>query len=203
MVVLPLRVGLFSSPKRTSMPYCGLPSTTHSRVRVFMSMQMTRPVLQRGSSAPGVLWPYGTPASQPLPPGFGVLGFVDGFGEGVDGLGFGVELLVLLGALVLLEELDDVELVEGAGELLLTEVEVGVGVGVGLGVVGALVAEFAVDELVSTPAPAWPSESVFVPLDPVPHPDTPIATAPATATNRPPFPAPEVLMPLSTPEEVR
>lgn len=92
-------------------------------------MQITRPVRQRGSSAPGVLRPSGTPASQPEPLfGFGalVLGVV-----GVVGCVVGVEGVVdgfVLGAVEL--ELPEL-LVDGAAELL-----VGSDVGVGAGVLG-------------------------------------------------------------------
>src|SRR6266853_1091472 len=85
----PGRVLLFTSPKRTSMPYWGLPSITHSRVLVLMSMQTTRPVMQRGSRAPGLLLPIGTPASQPVPV------VVDGPGLGVVLLGEGVVAFVV------------------------------------------------------------------------------------------------------------
>jgi hypothetical protein len=156
-----------------------------------MSMQITRPVMQRGSSLPGVLRPIGTPASQPEPlvvfGGVLVLGVVGvvGCDDGVDG----VDGFVLGAALELDELLDEVDAAAG---LL-----VGTDVGEGAGVDGA--EEVAVEE-VPTPAAACCTASVLVPPEPDEHPVTPIATAPATATKTPPFPAPEVLMPLSTPE---
>jgi hypothetical protein len=75
---------------------------------------------------------------------------------------------------------------------------VGSDVGVGAGALddGAV-------EVVFTPAAACCTASVVVVLASPEfdeHPVTPSATAPATAIKAPPLPAPEVLMPLSTPE---
>jgi hypothetical protein len=120
----------------------------------------------------------------------GVLGLVDGFDDGcvlgaVVGLVLGCELE--LGAVELVDVLDD------AAELL-----VGSDVGVGAGALD----EGAV-EVVFTPAAACCTASVVVVLASPEfdeHPVTPSAIAPATAIKAPPFPAPEVLMPLSTPQ---
>ena len=150
-------------------------------------MQITRPVLQRGSSAPGLLRPSGTPASQPEPLFvFGVLGLVVGFD--VVGCVEGAEVGFVLGAD---DELVTVELLEDAAAELLLGTDVGVGT-------------TALDEdgVVLTPAAACCTASVLVPPEPDEHPVTPSATAPATAIKAPPFPAPEFLMPLSTPEDL-
>lgn len=154
-----------------------------------------------------MLWPSGTPASQPEPLfGFGGVGLVVGvvgFGvvgwvEGVDGFVLGDELES--GAD---DELDADEVpAEGAAELL-----VAVDVGVGAGALDEEVAEEA-------PAAACCTASALDALAPPEfdeHPVTPSATAPATAIKAPPafaralarprsVPAPEVLMPLSTPD---
>lgn len=109
-------------------------------------MQITRPVRQRGSSAPGVLWPSGTPASHPEPlfgVGVVVLGVVGvvGCGVGVEGFVDGFEL----GA----EELDadEAELLVGAAADVLVGSDVGVGT-------GALDEEEAVVGVVPAPAAA-------------------------------------------------
>ncbi|MEY9933628.1 hypothetical protein ABH926_008284 [Catenulispora sp. GP43] len=166
-----------------------------------MSMQITRPVMQRGSSAPGLLLPIGTPASQPEPllvlggvlglvvvlAGVGVVGCVDG--AVVVGLVLGFELE--LGAE---DELDDAALLVGAIALLVGS-EVGVGVG------ADALDEGAVEEVLTPAACCTASaEVVLVPPEPDEHPVTPSATAPATAIKAPRFPAPEVLMLLSTPK---
>ena len=101
-------------------------------------MQITRPVMQRGSSAPGVLWPSGTPASHPEPLfAFGVVGLVVGRVEGAV-VGF------VLGAD---DELDDGELPVGTAAELLLGTDVGVGA-------GALDEDDAAVVEVSTPAAA-------------------------------------------------
>lgn len=156
-------------------------------------MQTTRPVLQRGSSAPGVLCPSGTPASHPDPPlddglvvgvaGFGVVGCVEGAV-----VGFVLGAAVELGA----DELDVVEPLVAGAELLL-----GTDVGVGA---GALDEDDDAGVVVSAPAAACCTASVWVPPEFDEHPVIPSAIAPATAIKAPPLPAPEVLMPLSTPE---
>ncbi|GAA2026139.1 hypothetical protein GCM10009839_25600 [Catenulispora yoronensis] len=187
---------------------------------MLMSMHTTRPVMQRESSAPGVLWPRGTPASQPVPPlGLGELGAL-GFevGAEVDGFGLGVVLFDVDGVEGA-DEVDDRALLLGLAGVLLVTADVGVGVGVG--VLGALDEELDVAELVDasgededddavevavpTPAAACSTESVFLAeSEPelAPQPARPIATTPATAASTPPLPAPEVLMPLTTPEPV-
>jgi hypothetical protein len=161
-------------------------------------MQITRPVMQRGSSAPGLLLPIGTPASQPGPLVVfgGVLGLVVGFDVGVVGcvLGAVVDGFVLGCELELAADELDADVLDGAA----TELLVGSDVGVGAGALddGAV-------EVVFTPAAACCTASVVVALASPEfdeHPVTPSATAPATAIKAPPFPAPEVLMPLSTPE---
>ena len=145
-----------------------------------------------------MLLPSGTPASQPEPlpcwtgglglvtgvEGF-VVGCVDGFdvddgalGEELDRASEGVEVEV---------EVVEVELAE-----LLVPADVGVGVGV-----GALDEEVVED--VPTPAAACCTLSVLellLPPEPVEHPVMPIATAPATASNAPALPTPDVPMPL-------
>lgn len=156
-------------------------------------MQTTRPVLQRESSAPGVLWPSGTPASHPEPlfavgvvglvvGGFGVVGCVEGAVVGAE-LELGAD-----------DELDAAELLDGAdAELLGTDVGVGA---------GALDEEEDAGVEVSTPAAACCTASVLDPPELDEHPVMPSATAPATAIKAPPFPAPEVLMSLSTPTDL-
>lgn len=106
-------------------------------------MQITRPVMQRGSSVPGLLLPIGTPASQPEPLCCaGVVGLLDGFGDVgvvgcVDGFVEGFVVGLVLGAEVecgaedeldVLDELDAAELLGAAAEVL-----VGTDVGVGAG----------------------------------------------------------------------
>src|SRR5512139_116773 len=183
---LPLRVGLFSSPKRTSMPYCGLPSTTQSRVRVLMSMQITRPVIQRGSSGPGLLAPIGTPASQPLPVppdgvGFGVVLV----GEGLVAVGFGV-VAVDVGACVAVG-VPPVAVAEPGSEP----------VGVVEPVVGAVFAP----PVIGDPAAACSAPTLSAPCDA--QPAAPIAIAPTASSSAPPLPTPDVLMPFLTPERGR
>jgi len=156
-------------------------------------MQITRPVMQRGSSAPGLLLPIGTPASQPEPPVVfgGVLGLVVGFDVGVVGCVLGAVVGFVLGSEL---ELDEPEVLDGAAAELLVGSDVGVGA-------GAL--DDGAVEVVVTPAAACCTASVVVVLASPEfdeHPVTPSAIAPATAIKAPPFPAPEVLMPLSTPE---
>ncbi|MBS2531909.1 hypothetical protein KGQ20_03895 [Catenulispora sp. NF23] len=174
---------------------------------VLMSMQTTRPVIHRGSSAPGLLLPSGTPASQPVPlscwagglglvtgaEGF-VVGGVDGFdvddgalGEELDRGSEDVEVEVEPEVEVEVEEL-----LAEAGNELLVPADVGVGVGV-----GALDEEVVED--VPTPAAACctlPVVELLLPPEPVEHPVMPIATAPATASNAPALPTPDVPMPL-------
>jgi hypothetical protein len=160
-------------------------------------MQITRPVIQRGSSAPGLLLPVGTPASQPEPLVVfgGVLGLVVDFDVGVVGCVLGAVVGFVLGCELELgaDELDDV--LEDAAAGLLVGSDVGVGA-------GAL--DDGAVEVVFTPAAACCTASVVVVLASPEfdeHPVTPSATAPATAIKAPPLPAPEVLMPLSTPED--
>lgn len=157
-------------------------------------MQTTRPVMQRGSSAPGLLLPIGTPASQPDPPVVfgGVLGLVVGFDVGVVGCVLGAVVGFVLGCELELE-LDEADVLDGAAAELLVGSDVGVGA-------GAL--DDGAVEVVFAPAAACCTASVVVVLASPEfdeHPVTPSAIAPATAIKAPPFPAPEVLMPLSTP----
>ena len=167
-------------------------------------MQIARPVMQRGSSAPGLLLPSGTPASQPEPlcvvgdvgvvcfglvgVGVGVLGCVDGFDVGfVVGSVCADDVLDCAD-----DDVDAAELLLGADAELLVGAEVGVGAGAL--VLGAL-------DVVPTPAACCTASVVFPLASPEfdEHPVMASATAPATAMKAPPFPAPEVLMPLSTP----
>jgi hypothetical protein len=148
------------------------------------------------------LWPSGTPASHPEPLfDVGVLGLLVGVeGFGVVGCVEGAVVGFLLGTELELgadDELDVVELPVGAGAELLLGTDVGVGAGA-LDVDDEVAGDDVVDE--PTPAAACCTASELVPPEFDEHPVMPSATAPATAMKAPPFPAPEVLMPLSTPE---
>ena len=154
-----------------------------------------------------MLLPIGTPASQPEPLCCaGVLGLVDGLlGVGVlgcvDGFVDGCVLGFVLGAELELcsdDELDAAELLVGATAVPL----VGADVGVGAGVLGEDEEEAAVGDVLAPAAACCTASAAvfFDPPEPDEHPVTPSATAPATAMKTPPFPAPEVLMLVSTPE---
>ena len=50
-------MGVYSAPNRTSNVFCTAPSITQRRVWLDLSTHSTRPVVHRGSSAPGTLSP--------------------------------------------------------------------------------------------------------------------------------------------------
>ena len=119
-------------------------------------MQITRPVMQRGSSAPGLLLPIGTPASQPLPV------VVDGEGFGV-GLGVGLAEDGVVDGFV-------AAALEGVVAAVVADDVAESGTGAPVEPVGAT------GVVADDPTAAFSAETVLDPCDA--HPAAPIATAP-------------------------